>query len=139
MGAADEEKSPETTAGVVTRLQQAQAIKSRRPAAVIASNASKELEALAAHMTDIPDARKLALRMYYLELSEGVLLKDACPNESREEVFFITPMRCWQSQLLIGFFDWGFFLHQRLPYYIGGDCFLLRSGRPLVEACSSWF
>ena len=74
MGAADEEKSLETgrevtpraTAGVVTRLQQAQAIKSRRPAAVIASNASKELEALAAHMPDIPDAdaRKLALRMY---------------------------------------------------------------------------
>ena len=74
MGAADEEKSPKSetgrevtpcTAGVVTRLQQAQAIKSRRPAAVIASNASKELEALAAHMPDIPeaDARKLALRM----------------------------------------------------------------------------
>ena len=67
MGAADEEKSPRDwprgnpTAGVVTRLQQAQAIKSRRPAAVIASNASKELEALAAHMPDIPDAdaRKL--------------------------------------------------------------------------------
>ena len=33
------------TAGVITRLQQAQAIKSRRSAAVIASNASKELEA----------------------------------------------------------------------------------------------
>ena len=79
-------------AGVVTRLQQAQVIKSRRPAAVIASNASKELEALAAHMPDIPDAdaRKLALRMYYLEqLSEGVSLKDACPNESREEVFLL--------------------------------------------------
>ena len=77
-------------AGVVTRLQQAQAIKSRRPAAVIASNASKELEALAAHMPDIPDAdaRKLALRMYYLELSEGVLLNDACPNESQEGVFY---------------------------------------------------
>ena len=58
---------------------------------MIASNASKELEALAAHMPDIPDAdaRKLALRMYYLELSEGVLLKDACPNESREEVFLL--------------------------------------------------
>ena len=80
------------TAGVVTRLQLSQAIKSRRPAAVIASNASKELEALAAHMPDIPDAdaRKLvALRMYYLELSEAVLLKDACPNESREEVFLL--------------------------------------------------
>ena len=58
---------------------------------MIASNASKELEALAAHMPDIPDAdaRKLALRMYYLELSEGALLKDACPNESREEVLLL--------------------------------------------------
>ena len=62
------------TAGVVKRLQ---AIKSRRSAAVIASNSSKELEALAAHMPDIPnvDARKLSLRMYYLELSDGVSRK----------------------------------------------------------------
>ena len=83
---------------------------------MIASDASKELEALAAppHMPDIPDAdaKKLVLRMYYLELSKGVSLKDA-----QTKVGKITPMHCWQSQLLIGFFDWGFFLHQRLPYW----------------------
>ena len=71
------------TAGVVTRLQQAQANKSRRSAAVIASNALRELKALAPRMPDIPDAdaRKLALRMYYLELSKGVLLNvKLCPG-----------------------------------------------------------
>ena len=53
-------------AGVaIKRLQHVQAIKSRQSAAVIASNALKEFEALAAHMPDIPeiDARKLARRL----------------------------------------------------------------------------
>ena len=105
-------------ARVVTRLQQAQAIKSRRPAAVIASNALKELEALAAHMPDIPDAdaRKLALRMYYLELSEGVSLKDAQTKVGKR--FFITPMHCWQSQLLIGSSVWGFFSSSAAPILV---------------------
>ena len=75
------------TAGVVKQLQQAQA---RRSAAVIASNASKELKALAAHMPEIPDAdaRKLALRMYHLELSDGVSPKDAQIKVGK--MFFIT-------------------------------------------------
>ena len=53
-------------AGVtIKRLQHMQAIKTRRSAAVIPSNASKEFEALAAHMPDIPEinARKLARRL----------------------------------------------------------------------------
>ena len=85
---------------------------------MIASIASKELEALAAHMPDIPDAdaRKLALRMYYLELSDGVSLKDAQTKVGK--MFFITPMHCWQSQLLIGFFDWGFFSSSAAPILV---------------------
>ena len=100
MGAADEEKSPETgrDSEVTPRPELLHDCSKRKPSslgdqqlAVIASNASKELEALVAHMPHIPDAdaRKLALRMYYLELSEGVLLKDACPNVSREKVFLL--------------------------------------------------
>ena len=62
---------------------------------MIASNASKELEALAAHMPHTPDAdaRKLALataHVYYLELSEGVSLKDAQTKVGKR--FFITQM-----------------------------------------------
>ena len=45
----------------------------------IAADATKELESLAEHMPDISDsdARVLALRMYYIELAEGVSPSDA--------------------------------------------------------------
>ena len=90
MGAADEEKSPERREVTprpelgVTRLQQAQAIKSRRPAAVIASNASKELEALAAHMPHIPDADARKLKHSDCACTTWSSPKE---HESRKEVF----------------------------------------------------
>ena len=45
----------------------------------IAKDAIKELECLAEHMPDISDtdARVLALRMYYIELADGVSPSDA--------------------------------------------------------------
>ena len=73
------------TAGVVTRLQQAQAIKSRRPAAVIASNASKELEALA--------ARKLALATAHVlpGALRRSIAKICMPKRKSERGFFYYP------------------------------------------------
>ena len=66
--------------------------KFRRSQAAIVEDATKELEALAAHTPDISDAdtRKLALRMYYVELAHGISLRDAQTNVG--QVFLISPI-----------------------------------------------
>ena len=51
----------------------------KRTQSAIAEAATKEFEALSEFLPDLPDtdARTLALRMYYLELSENVSSSDA--------------------------------------------------------------
>ena len=60
--------------------------KSRRTNATIAA---KELESLAVHMLNVSDsdARGFALRMYYIEVSNGMSPTDAQTNVSQIHVF----------------------------------------------------
>ena len=62
-------------------------------------DATSELEALSAHMPDISDAdtRKLALRIYYVELAHGISPSDAQTNVG--QMFLISPMtvRRWAT------------------------------------------
>ena len=60
-------------------------------------DATKELEALAAHTPDA-DTRKLALRMYYVELAHGMSPRDAQTNVG--QVFLISPITVqrWAQQ-----------------------------------------
>ena len=94
---------------------------------MIASNASKELEALAAHMQDIPDAMQESWHWSAL----GVSLKDA---QTKSERGFLLP-QCIAGNHRSAHSaadHWGFFFFIS-GSHIGGDCFLLRSGSPLVD------
>ena len=118
MGAADEEKSPETDREVT---------RPRRSCYTIAASASHQVSANSSCDCQqcIEGARGLSCS-YARHASTAHVLpgalrrsiaKRCMPKRKSGRGSFITPMRCWQSQLLIGFFDWGFFLHQRLPYW----------------------
>ena len=62
-----------------------------RTNASIAEYATKELQSLAVHMPNVSDsdARALALRMYYIEVSNGMSPSDALTNVS--EMFLVSP------------------------------------------------
>ena len=66
-------------------ISEASSSKSRRTNATIAESAAKELESLAVHMPNVSnsDARALAVRMYYIEVSNGMSPTDAQTNVSQ--------------------------------------------------------
>ena len=61
----------------------------KRTQSAIAEAATEEFEALGEFLSDIPDTRTLALRMYYLELSKNVTSSDAQTKVSK--MFSISP------------------------------------------------
>ena len=63
------------------------------PAVLFAiAHARKDLESLAVHMPNLPDtdARTLALRMFYIEVSNGMSAGDAEINVS--QMFMVSPI-----------------------------------------------
>ena len=69
----------------------------RRTSGTICESAAKELDSLAAHMPNLPDtdARTLALRMFYIEVSNGMLCDDAEINVSQMFLVSPTTVRRW--------------------------------------------
>ena len=71
--------------------------KRKRPRVTIQENSAKQLDALGQCLPDLPesDTKILALRMYYLELSDGVSASHAQEKVSR--MFLISPrtVRRW--------------------------------------------
>lgn len=69
----------------------------RRTSSTICESAAKELDSLAAHMPNLPDtdARTLALRMYYIEVSNGVHCGDTETNVSQMFLVSPTTVRRW--------------------------------------------
>ena len=64
----------------------------RRTSSTIRDSARKDLESLAVHMPNLPDtdARTLALRMFYIEVSNGMSAGDAEINVS--QMFMVSPI-----------------------------------------------
>mgnify|MGYP006374154819 CR=1 FL=1 len=77
--------NPEAAAAKRWSVSEASSSKSRRTNATIAESAAKELESLAVHMPNVSDsdARAFALRMYYIEVSNGMSPTDAQTNVSQ--------------------------------------------------------
>ena len=69
----------------------------RRIASDFSEIASKELESLAQHMPNLSDidARTLALRMYYIELSEGISPINARSKVSKMFLISTTTVQRW--------------------------------------------
>ena len=63
----------------------------RRTSSTILESAGKELDALAVHMPNLSDsdARTLALRMFYIEVSNGMSAGDSEGNVS--QMFLVSP------------------------------------------------
>ena len=77
--------NPEAAALKRWSVSEASSSKSRRTNATIAESAAKELESLAVHMPNESDrdTRAFALRMYYIEVSNGMSPTDAQTNVSQ--------------------------------------------------------
>ena len=77
--------NPEAAAAKRWSVSEASSSKSRRTNATIAESAAKELESLAVHMPNVSDsdARAFALRMYYIEVFNGMSPTDAQTNVSQ--------------------------------------------------------
>ena len=69
----------------------------RRTNATIAESAAKELESLAIHMPNISDseARVFALRMFYIEVSNGMSPTDAQTNVSQMYLVCFRMVQRW--------------------------------------------
>ena len=69
----------------------------RRTSGTICESAAKELDSLSAHMPNLPDtdARTLALRMYYIEVSNGMHCGDAETNVNQMFLVSPTTVRRW--------------------------------------------
>ena len=74
----------------------------RRTSSTILESAGKELDALAVHMPNLSDsdARTLALRMFYIEVSNGMSAGDAEANVS--QMFLVSPRTVQRGGLLCG-------------------------------------
>ena len=89
--------NPEAAASKRWSVSEASSSKSRRTNATIAESASKELESLAVHMPNVSDsdARALAVRMYYIEVSNGMSPTDAQSNVSQMFLVCFRTVKRW--------------------------------------------
>ena len=89
--------NPEAAASKRWSVSEASSSKSRRTSATIAESAAKELESLAVHMPNVSDsdARALALRMYYIEVSNGMSATDAQTNVSQMFLVCTRTVKRW--------------------------------------------
>ena len=89
--------NPETATSKRWSVSEASFSKSRRTNATIAESAAKELESLAVHMPNVSDSdvRAFALRMYYIEVSNGMSPTDAQTNVSQMFLLCSRTVKRW--------------------------------------------
>ena len=90
--------------------QRSKSSKSRKTNATIAESVAKELESLAVHMPNVSDSEAIAfsLRMFYIEVSNGMSPTDAQTNVSQMFHHYRTHLPCVQrgNMLQIRLLDW---------------------------------